>query len=92
MDMYTLLYLKRIPTRSYCRARGTLLTVAWQPGRGVWRRMDTYVHMAEFLCCPPESITTLLTGYTPKKNEKLKKKEDQYLSRGRQGREKREGR
>ena len=32
MDMYTLLYLKRIPTRSYCRARGTLLNVAWQPG------------------------------------------------------------
>ena len=28
--------------------------------RGVWRRMDTCVCMAECLCCSPESITTLL--------------------------------
>ena len=34
--------------------------------RGVWGRMDTGICMAEFLCCPPETITTLLTGYSPK--------------------------
>ena len=34
-------------------------------GRGVWGRMDTCICMAESLCCPPETITTLLIGYTP---------------------------
>lgn len=28
--------------------------------------------MAGFLCCSPESITTLLTGYASISNEKLK--------------------
>ena len=28
--------------------------------RGVWGRMDTYICMAESLCCSPETITTLL--------------------------------
>ena len=32
-------------------------------GRGVWGRMDTYRCMAESLCCPPETITTLLISY-----------------------------
>ena len=27
-------------------------------GRGVWRRMDPCLCMAEPLCCPPETITT----------------------------------
>ena len=43
-------------------------------GRGTWGRMDTYVCMAESLCCPPETITTLLISYTPTQNSKLKKK------------------
>jgi len=34
-------------------------------GKGVWGRMDTCIFMAEALCYPPETITTLLTGYTP---------------------------
>ena len=34
-------------------------------GRGVWWRMDTGMCMAESLCCAPETITTLLIGYTP---------------------------
>ena len=33
-------------------------------GRGVWRRRDTRMCMAESLRCPPETITTLLIGYT----------------------------
>ena len=31
-------------------------------------RMDTCVCRAESLCCPPETITTLLIGYTPVQN------------------------
>ena len=34
-------------------------------GRAVWERMDTCVCMAESLCCPSETITILLIGYTP---------------------------
>ena len=32
-------------------------------GSGVQGRKDTRVCMAESLCCPPETITTLLVGY-----------------------------
>ena len=39
-------------------------------GRGVWGRMDTCIWMAEPLCYPPETITTLLIGYTSVKNKK----------------------
>ena len=42
--------------------------------RGVWGRMDTCVCMAESLCCPPETITTLLTSYTPIQTKKFQKK------------------
>ena len=31
--------------------------------RGVAGRMDTRIYMAESLCCPPETITTLLISY-----------------------------
>ena len=34
-------------------------------GRGVWGRMDTCVCVAEPLHSSPETITTLLIGYTP---------------------------
>ena len=52
--------------RTYCIAQGTLLNVMWQlDGKGVWKRMDTCICMAESLCCPPETITTSLIGYTP---------------------------
>ena len=32
-------------------------------GRGIWGRIDTWVSMAESLCCPPETIIALLIGY-----------------------------
>ena len=41
--------------------------------RGVWGRMDTHICMAESLRSSPETITTLLTGYTPIQNKKFKK-------------------
>ena len=37
--------------------------------RGVWRRMDTGMCMPEALCCPSETITMLLIGYTPIQNK-----------------------
>ena len=69
-------------TRTYCVARGTLLNVMWQPG-GEWGLgekgyVDMYgwVHVSAgpCICCPPVTITTLLTGYTPTQNEKVLKK------------------
>ena len=43
-------------------------------GKGVWGRMDTCIYiLAESLCSSPETITTLLTGYTSIQNKKLKK-------------------
>ena len=32
---------------------------------GIWERTDTFICMAESFYCPPETITTLLTGYAP---------------------------
>ena len=32
-------------------------------GKRVWGRMDSYIHMAESVCCPPEIITALLIGH-----------------------------
>ena len=45
-------------------------------GRGVWGRMDRWVCMAESLCCAPETITTLLAGYTPIQNLKTNKQKN----------------
>ena len=35
--------------------------------------MDSRICMAESLGCTPEMVTTLLIGYTPVQNKKLKK-------------------
>ena len=43
-------------------------------GRGVWGRMDICICMAESLSCSPETITTLLIGYTPIQNKKFKRR------------------
>ena len=42
--------------------------------RGVWGRMDTCICMTEPLCSPPETIITLLIGFTLIQNKKIKKK------------------
>ena len=41
---------------------------------GFGGRMDTCIYMAEFLCCSPETTTTLLIYYTPIQNKKFKVK------------------
>ena len=43
-------------------------------GREVWGRMDICICVTESLRCSLETITTLLTGYIPIENKKLKKK------------------
>ena len=48
--------------------------------RGVWGRMDTCICMAESLCPSPETITTLLIGYTPTQNKKFMKKKINVLN------------
>ena len=48
-----------------------LLKDALKAGREVWGRMGMCICMAESLCCSPETITTLLIGYTPIQNKKL---------------------
>ena len=52
----------------------SVLHCASLDGRGVWRRRDTCLCMAESLHSSPETITTLLTCYTSIQNKKLKKK------------------
>ena len=42
--------------------------------------MNTRIRMAEFLCCPPETITTtLLINYTSTQNKKFIKREKNTL-------------
>ena len=43
--------------------------------------MDTCICMAEFLCCSPKTITTLLIGYTPIQNQKLFKNENEVINK-----------
>ena len=42
-------------------------------GRRALGRMDTCVCMTESLCCPSETVKTLLLDYTPTQNKKLTK-------------------
>ena len=46
-------------------------------GRGAWGRMDTSICMTESLCCSPEIVAELLTGYTTTQNKKFKRKENE---------------
>ena len=51
----------------------------WQPGwEGSWGRVDTCMCMAESFDGLRETVTTLLTGYTPVQNKKLKKNESMH--------------
>ena len=64
MDTYTLPYLKWITSKDLLYRELCSMLCGSLDGRGVWGRMDTCTGMAESLCCSPESITALLTGYT----------------------------
>ena len=66
MDMYTLQYFKWITSKDLLYSTWNAAQCYVQPGReefgGEW------ICMAESLHCSPETIITLLTGYTPIQN------------------------
>ena len=67
IDMYTLLYFKRITNKDLPYSTGNSVqcyVAAWMGGES-GGRMDTCICVVELLCCAPETITTLLIGYTP---------------------------
>ena len=72
MDMYILLYFNWTTKKDllYSTGNPAQYYVAAQMRREVWGRMDTCICLAESLYCPPETVT-LLTGYTPRQNQKL---------------------
>ena len=72
MDMYTGLNLKWMNNKDL-QGNSAQCFCGSLDGRGVWGRMDTCIRMAESLCCPPETITTLFISYTPTQNKKFKK-------------------
>ena len=77
MDMYTLLYLRRITNKDLLYSTwnsAQYYVAAWMGGEFVGR-MDTCIYTAETLHCSPETVIALLIGYTPVQNEKLKKKD-----------------
>ena len=75
MDVYPLLRLRWITSKDLRYAHRTLLSE-----RGVWGRMGTCMCMAELLSHSHETITTLLIGYTPIQNKKLKKEQNRIRS------------
>ena len=74
MDVCTLLYLKWNKQQGSAIEYVELCSVVCGSldRRGVWGRKDTCI-CTESLCYSPESITTLLTDYTPIQNYKIKK-------------------
>ena len=75
MNMYILLNLEWIANKNLlCSIRNSALcyVAAWM-GVGLGR-IHAYIHMAESLCCSPETITALLISYTPIQNKKFFKK------------------
>ena len=79
MDMYTLVYLKWVTNKDllyHTWNSAQCYMAAWMGGKlaGCGRGVDTCIRMAKPLCCSPESITTLLIGYTPIQNKKIFKK------------------
>ena len=57
--VYCVSSLKMMFFREFC-----LMLCDSLDGKEIWGRMDTCICMAESLCCPPETIT-LLISYTP---------------------------
>ena len=55
IDMYTLLYLKRITNKH--RERCSVLCNNLN-GKRIWKRINTCICTTESLCCTPETITT----------------------------------
>ena len=71
MDRYTLLYLKQITNKGLLYSVGNsaqcYVAVLMEGEFG-----SKCICMAVSLCCLPETVTTLLIGYTPIQNKKRK--------------------
>ena len=70
MDRHTRLCLTWVTNRHLLHSTwnsARRYVAAWM-GRRFWGRMEACTCTAESLCCPPETITTLLIGYTPIQN------------------------
>ena len=75
MDMDTLLDLAWRTSKDLLDSTGDsaqCLVAAWMGGEFGEQWLHIYVYMPESLCCPPETITTLLTDYTTIQNKNLK--------------------
>ena len=62
-----------VPHRERCS-----VTCGSLRGRGVRGRMATCLCVAESFHCSPETVTSLLIGYTPVQNKKLKKEPQNF--------------
>jgi len=79
MDMYTLLYLKRIMNKNLLCSIGNFSMLRDRlDARGVWGEW-IYVYVWQSLCCSPETITKLLIGYTSTQNKKFKKEKKRMV-------------
>ena len=66
IDRYTLLYLRWTTNRDLLYSTGSSAQsymAAWMGGK--FGEMDTCICVAESLCSPPETITTLIVSCTP---------------------------
>ena len=70
---HKLLYLKQITNRTTCSRERCSVLCGSLDGRGFGGEWTHGYCMAESLWCPPETITTLLIGWTPIQNKKLNK-------------------
>ena len=61
---YTLLCLKWATNKDSLCSTWTSAAYGSLDGSRVWGRMGIYIYKAESLCCLPETIITLLIGYT----------------------------
>ena len=61
---YRLLYLKWATNKDSLCSTWASAPYGSLDGSGVWGRMDICIYKAESLCCLPETIITLLIGYT----------------------------
>ena len=70
VNMYALLYLKWITNKDLLKHTACFSVLCGSPDeKGIRRKVDTCI--AESLYSPPETITTLVTNYTPIQNTKV---------------------
>ena len=70
--MYTLPYSKWVINKDLVCSTWNSAQCYVPAWMGWWfGKMDIFICMAEFLCCSPETTTTLLTDYTPIQNKKV---------------------